>query len=390
MLDRIRDMWRSVQQDRVPRLVMMLFLIIVMAAVTVYIIEHLGGNKLFFDIGDAFWWAIVTMFTVGYGDITPVTPVGRFFSLFVMISGISLTALLTAAIASYFVEKRILEGKGMEDVKFKKHIVICGWNSRAMNIVERLISSDQNIPPIVFINELPEEHIVNILEACKGTQAKYVKGDYVHEGVLKRANVRDADSVILLIDTHGGKPGTRPDDRNVMASYAIKGLNSKIRLCAEIEHPESVSLLKRAGVDMLAPLGGFNDFILANAATSPGVTLAVQEILTFEHSNLLKQRSFPSSLVDKNFSEAISYFRATEGGLLIGVAREEEEGMSLDDILSGDMSAIDRFIKKKFEGLEKDYFTISKKLIVNINPPDDYTIRHNDMALVITREEKAS
>jgi len=388
MINRILGAWNVLRKDRLPRLASLLLFIILVVAVVVYIVEGLFGNSAFANVGDAFWWAVVTMTTVGYGDITPVSPPGKVLSLIVMGCGITLTALLTAEIASYFVEKRIREGKGMEEIKFKKHVILCGWNSRAMNIIEKMTAAAPKAPPLVLVNELPEEHVANILSRCEDIRAKYVRGDYVHEGVLQRANVSEAEAALLLIDTHGGRQETRPDDRTVLAAFTIKNLNPRVRVCAEVETPESTAHLKRAGVESVVPLGGYNDFLLYNAATSPGVTQAVQEILTYEHGHLLQQHSFPASLVDKSFKEAIGHFREHGGGLLLGVVREEEEGMSLDDILTGEMNAVDRYIKKKFEGLESTYFTKKKRLIVNINPPDDYVIKPRDMALVIAREER--
>jgi len=387
-IDKLGRLWKVLREDRLPRLVFFLLLMIVLVSVAVYLVERLFGNPAFGDVGDALWWAVVTMTTVGYGDITPASTLGKVLSLIIMGCGISLTALLTAEIASYFVEKRIREGKGMEEIKFKKHVILCGWNSRAMKIIEKMTAAGSKAPPLVLVNELPEEHVANILSRCEGIQAKYVRGDYVHEGVLQRANVAEAEAVLLLIDTHGARPEARPDDRTVLAAFTIKNINTRVRVCAEVETPESIAHLKRAGVETVVQLGGYNDFLLYNAAVSPGVTRAVQEILTYEHGHLLQQFSFPASLVDKSFKDAIGHFREHGGGLLLGVAREEEEGMSLDDILTGEMSAVDRYIKKKFEGLENTYFTKKKRLIVNLNPPDDYIIKPQDMALVIAREER--
>jgi voltage-gated potassium channel len=54
---------------------------------------------------DGLWWAVVTLTTVGYGDIYPTTPLGRFLSLGLMLVGIGFVAVLTAAIAAHFVEE---------------------------------------------------------------------------------------------------------------------------------------------------------------------------------------------------------------------------------------------------------------------------------------------
>jgi voltage-gated potassium channel len=58
------------------------------------------------DLGDALWWAVVTVTTVGYGDITPKTAMGRLVAFGVMLVGISFVSILTANIAAFFVEAR--------------------------------------------------------------------------------------------------------------------------------------------------------------------------------------------------------------------------------------------------------------------------------------------
>jgi voltage-gated potassium channel len=86
----------------------------------IFLVMILGGLVLrMLEIGKItegeapFWWAIVTMTTVGYGDFAPKTPEGRMFAVLVMFAGISLTAMFTAIISSIFVAKRIREEKGL-------------------------------------------------------------------------------------------------------------------------------------------------------------------------------------------------------------------------------------------------------------------------------------
>jgi voltage-gated potassium channel len=63
------------------------------------------------DFGDAIWWAITAMTTVGYGDRFPVTGTGRFVTAGLMVGGIALVGVVTATLASWLVE-RVSEGPG--------------------------------------------------------------------------------------------------------------------------------------------------------------------------------------------------------------------------------------------------------------------------------------
>ena len=85
-----------------------------------------------------FWWAIVTMTTVGYGDFAPKTPEGRLFAVFIMFAGIALVSLLTATISSIYVAKRIREDKGLEKINISDHIILCGWNKNAESVIDSL------------------------------------------------------------------------------------------------------------------------------------------------------------------------------------------------------------------------------------------------------------
>ena len=104
-----------------------------------------------------FWWAIVTMTTVGYGDYAPSTSEGRIFAVLVMFAGISLTAMFTAVISSIFVAKRIREDKGLEKVNVKNHIILCGWNRNADKIIDSIqYLSEGRRKDLVLINDLDE------------------------------------------------------------------------------------------------------------------------------------------------------------------------------------------------------------------------------------------
>jgi voltage-gated potassium channel len=72
-------------------------------AVVVYDAERKVASSNIHSLSDAFWWAITTVMTVGYGDRYPVTGVGRTVAAILMVTGIALVGTITAAVASYFV-----------------------------------------------------------------------------------------------------------------------------------------------------------------------------------------------------------------------------------------------------------------------------------------------
>lgn len=82
--------------------IFIMLVIMVVAASGIYLVENKIQPEEFGSIPKSMWWAIVTMTTVGYGDVTPVSGVGKFFAACIMIAGVGLVALPTGILASSF------------------------------------------------------------------------------------------------------------------------------------------------------------------------------------------------------------------------------------------------------------------------------------------------
>jgi voltage-gated potassium channel len=143
--------------------------------------------------------------------------------------------------------------------------------------------------------------------------------------------------------------------------------------------------LFRANVDEIIVRGESAGALLATAAVSPGLTDSVKSLINSEDPNKLWRVPVPSRFADKTFGELLPYFRDKFQALLVGVVREKKS-IQLEDILSGDSSFIDDFIKKKFEESGKDFFSDKKAVSVLVNPPDDYLLSANDFVIAIAKE----
>ena len=80
-------------------------LLVLVAALAVYDAERHAPGATITTFGGAVWWACVTITTVGYGDLSPVTPAGRCIAIAMMVCGIALLGTITATIASWLVER---------------------------------------------------------------------------------------------------------------------------------------------------------------------------------------------------------------------------------------------------------------------------------------------
>jgi voltage-gated potassium channel len=80
--------------------IFILSIMIVMAAACIYLVESKAQPEVFTSIPASMWWAVVTLTTVGYGDVTPITPLGRFLGALITILGVGLAALPAGILAT--------------------------------------------------------------------------------------------------------------------------------------------------------------------------------------------------------------------------------------------------------------------------------------------------
>jgi voltage-gated potassium channel len=85
-----------------------------LGAVAEYIAESSDPEAKITSIGDAFWWAIVTVTTVGYGDLYPVTPGGKIVASMMMIIGIAILGVLISTLGAGLMESRFRKEKTIE------------------------------------------------------------------------------------------------------------------------------------------------------------------------------------------------------------------------------------------------------------------------------------
>lgn len=97
------DVLKSKKEEIVITIVMAM-IILILAASTLYTVERDAQPEKFGSIPDSMWWAVVTLASVGYGDVYPITPLGKFFAAIVAISAIGLFALPAGILASGFAE----------------------------------------------------------------------------------------------------------------------------------------------------------------------------------------------------------------------------------------------------------------------------------------------
>ena len=328
-----------------------------------------------------FWWAIVTMTTVGYGDFSPETPEGRVFAVFIMFAGITLVSLLTASISSIFVAQKIREGKGLEKLNISDHIVLCGWNSNTSNLMNSIqkLNHEKHLD-LVLVNELSEEEVNQIKSRFTKLNILFVSGDYTQEETLLKASVTTSNTVIIIPNNINNEDGLH-DEKTIFATLTIKSIDSSIRVVAYLLERENLTHIKRAEADEVVISDDFSLNILASHVVDPGVPQLSNHLVNADSSSRFVRKQIPSNFVGKQYGDLFDYFRGENGSLLVGLYYEDEH-LGIGSILSSDSSSLDKFIEQK---LKEGGISLQEqsKVHVNVNPKTDYIIKDGEKALLI-------
>lgn len=383
---KISRLFRSLRKRNAFAILGITAAIILFGGMGLYVLDGHFRAQGTTGIADTFWWALATITTVGYGDVVPHSLLGRIIGLVIMLSGVVLVSLFTATIASIFVERTIKEGEGLDLSKEKDHIVVCGWNQNGEKVIEGILIHDANRAyPIVLVNELGKDEVDTLQYKYKGRNIHFVRGSFVKEDVLAKANIFKARTAIILADTSDDHSLEKADERTIFGAIIIKSMAPKIRMCAELINQENRAYLQRAKVDEIVIRGESHGSLLASASLAPGLLAMIRALIDNEDENKVWGVSIPSKYVGRTCVELGQYFKERCQGLLIALLREKK-GIQLDDILSGNVSAIDQFIRRKFEESGRDFFGAREAIEFLINPGDDMLISEHDRAVVIARQ----
>lgn len=199
---------------------------------------------------DAVYFTVVTYSTVGYGDITPITPNAKMFTISMIIIGItSFVTTLTVLIAP-IIQSRV---RGVYRImnklnSFTNHIVLCGYNDLSRLAATQLVKGGS---VCLF---LEKDH--NIAEQIRADGFNVVTGDSSNSEQLASSNFKQADTLICADDD---------DAVNILTLMAAAELKENrtsskaLKLVVRIEEPQNVDKAKRLGADTVispAVIGG--------------------------------------------------------------------------------------------------------------------------------------
>ena len=212
------------------------------------------------SILDACYMTVITLATVGYSEVHAISPAGRVYTIFLIITGVGYFLYVAGAVVQFMVEGRVrtIMGRRRLDKKInrlKNHYILCGYG-RIGRVMYRILRGK---PVDVVVIEKDQSQTPELEK--KG--AVYLVGDAADETVLERAGIHRAKGLIAALGD---------DADNVFLVLTARQVAPEISIMARANRIENSSKLKAAGADSVESPHAVGAASMANRLLRPTVT----------------------------------------------------------------------------------------------------------------------
>jgi voltage-gated potassium channel len=292
------------------RLFLGLVSIVLVAALLVTLIQgpRDGIGEFFSTLGNSFYWGVTTV--MGSGDASYVTtPGGYLISWLLVLFGVAIVASITGALVGFVIDFILKEGQGMGAAGYRDHIVVCGWNSTARELVAELEGDDY------------EHRIVLIHEGEKnpaGHGVYFVSGDVTNSDDLRRAGIEEAmAAVVCPVDS-----SNEADMRSILTVMAIESIAPQVRTVVEVNNPQHVEHFRRANADEIMVTSRIASRLLARSSLYPGLAEIVTDIVSGGEGSELYRVELPQEFIGFSVDELSARLRSEHSATLLAIGRQ--------------------------------------------------------------------
>ena len=261
----------------------------------------------FESIFDSFNWGIATV--LGQGDSAFVTsPGGRIVGWLLILFGVAMLGMITGALVAMVIDFLLKEGSGLGASGYKDHIVVCGWNATARDLISELRGDDYK-QKVVLLADLDKNPA--------GDGVYFVRGDATDADDLGRAGIAEAGAAIVFpIDG-----SDEADMHSILTIMAIKSVAPAVRTVSEVNNPRHEPHFRRAEVDELLVTSKVASHLLARSALYPGLTGIVTDIVSGGEGSELYRVTLPDEYYGLCIDDVSTRLRNDHQATLLSVNR---------------------------------------------------------------------
>jgi len=261
---------------------------------------------------DSLYMTIITVSTVGFGEIHPLSGPGMVFTALLIFFGVGLMAFCLTRLVEFLFQRSLTNVLGRRNMmkkigQLKQHSIICGYGRTGSHVVAELQAARK---PFVVIEEDSE-----IIKRLGEQGIPHIAGDATEEETLEAANIHRADSLVAALDS---------DPENLYLTLTASGLCTDLRIIARVHDPESSRKFHKAGAQRVVSPISSGASQIAQLITRPSVVDLI-ELVTEDKNISLQVFEYPineeSDMLGKTLAEA--RVRQTLGGMVIAIKHRD-------------------------------------------------------------------
>ncbi|MFM0732040.1 potassium channel family protein [Paraburkholderia sediminicola] len=260
------------------------------------------ANRKVLGIVDLMYFTMVTVATVGYGDIVPVTARARLIDAFFIVPIRIVIWFVFLGTAYQFVIQRVIEEFRMKRLQkqLRDHVVVCGYGLSGSVAVRELLESGFAAASIVVIDSQQEA-----LEAATALGVAGLLGDPSREELLQQAQVRIAKAVIIAVSD---------DAVAILLTLTVRSVAPDTKIVVRIQEQTYQRQLRQAGADVIVSSTKIGGLLLADAVDSNYIVPFINDLLSARGRVNLVER--PATAL-----EVGRWSNALPGAVVVGLIR---------------------------------------------------------------------
>ncbi|OQX82264.1 MAG: hypothetical protein B6D64_00850 [Bacteroidetes bacterium 4484_276] len=188
-----------------------------------------------FSFVDAFYMTIITLTTVGFGEVQPLSDNGKVFTAILSFISLGFFAYSISVVTTYFVEGQLnylVRGYRKKNIKnMENHVIVVGFGRNGQQVIEELQVHNH------YFVVIDKSH--DVLQRYSGKPIRFIEGDATEDAVLEKAGVGKAQSIITTL------PG---DADNLFVALTARALNKELRIVSRASSESAEKKLRIAGV----------------------------------------------------------------------------------------------------------------------------------------------
>jgi voltage-gated potassium channel len=282
---------------------------------------------------EAFYMTVVTISTVGFGEVHPLSEAGRLFTSFLIISGTGILAYTLGSLVQFMVEGKFREIIGLKKMQqqidqLSAHYIICGYGR-----IGRYISNEFSANGLEFV--IVEQN-ADVCEMLKEDGYIYIQGDATIDATLESAGINRARGIVTAVTS---------DTDNVYITLTARGLNPELYILARSGEDSTEKKLIRAGASKVVSPYTIGASRMAQAILRPSVVDFIDIATGYHHLELQIEEirvGHDSQLVGKTLQN--SPIRSTHNIIIVAIRKSGASNMTFNPAASTEINADDTLI----------------------------------------------